>query len=525
MFRSRALGHLLRLRYRLLWAQTRTRNGKLALFFTFYLFVILVVILVAAGGLGAALAAVRSGKAELVARIVLGGFFLNALMISVVMGFGMNSVFSDAALRRFPLSAVDRLAARQLIAFAEPLWAVVLSLNVGLAVGFYVLGVSGFWTNLVAAVLLAAVNYLLARVLLNVVERTLHTPAGTFLLLVFILTLSLAPAVAGPWLARYPAVVNALFAGLRLSPPFAAAAVLSTAQMAFAAGWLACLGGWATALLALLLWLESQPLPSRSIAKAAASWDSPYDRVAAWCGPVYGPLIGKTLRYYLRCNRVRYNYALAVPLCIFLTFSQARRGGPDDRFVAALSAFAILAFLGTAAMAVNQFGYDGGGFRRYFLLPGSPAVAFQASSFATLGLGAVLLPPGFLCWFAFAAVATTPRMLLMLVSSALSGLFLFNALSLWTTLYAPRRTSFGVSFGNNLSFGGNVLVMGGMLPLWVLPDVLRSLKKTALVYEYWWILPVLMVLAMGFYAFTLHAGAAVFAARKERLLGIMEGRE
>src|ERR1700722_6813050 len=105
---------LVGLRYKLLWAQTRTRNGRIALFFAGYVSAILILIAFTAGGYGAALVAVRSGKAEAVGQVLLGGLFLNAIIVSVVMGFGVNSAFSDAALRRFPLNAGERLAARHL---------------------------------------------------------------------------------------------------------------------------------------------------------------------------------------------------------------------------------------------------------------------------------------------------------------------------------------------------------------------------------------------------------------------------
>ena len=89
--------NLVGLRYKLLWAQTRTRNGRIALFLTGYLFAIFIVVLMTAGGYGAAMLAVRSGHAEKVAQAVLGGLFVNALMASVVTGFGINTAFTDAA--------------------------------------------------------------------------------------------------------------------------------------------------------------------------------------------------------------------------------------------------------------------------------------------------------------------------------------------------------------------------------------------------------------------------------------------
>ena len=58
------IGTLVRLRYKLMWAKTRSRNGKIALFITGYLLFALVAALLAAGGLGAGIVAIRSGQAE-----------------------------------------------------------------------------------------------------------------------------------------------------------------------------------------------------------------------------------------------------------------------------------------------------------------------------------------------------------------------------------------------------------------------------------------------------------------------------
>src|ERR1035438_9214210 len=120
---------LVGLRYKLLWAQTRTRNGRIALFLVGYLFALLILLLMTAGGYGAAMIAVRSGQAEKVAQAVLGGLFLNALVASVVTGFGINTAFTDAALRRYALNAGDRLVARHLTGILEPVWIFVLGLD------------------------------------------------------------------------------------------------------------------------------------------------------------------------------------------------------------------------------------------------------------------------------------------------------------------------------------------------------------------------------------------------------------
>src|ERR1019366_8904875 len=106
------IGVLIRLRYKLLWAKTRTRSGKIALFFAGYLLLIMVIVILGAGGIGAGVVAVKSGRAGTVASMVLGGLFVQALLATVIMGFGVNEVFADGELRRYPLRAREREAAR-----------------------------------------------------------------------------------------------------------------------------------------------------------------------------------------------------------------------------------------------------------------------------------------------------------------------------------------------------------------------------------------------------------------------------
>jgi hypothetical protein len=74
------IGHLVRLRYRLLWAKTRSRNGRIALFMACYLLLVLLIALFASGGFGAALVAVRTGKAELVAQAVLSSLYVQGVV-------------------------------------------------------------------------------------------------------------------------------------------------------------------------------------------------------------------------------------------------------------------------------------------------------------------------------------------------------------------------------------------------------------------------------------------------------------
>src|SRR3954447_25139355 len=109
------IGELVKLRYKLLWAKTRSRNGKIAIFIVGYLLLVLLLVLLTTGGIGAAMVAIRSGRGEKIARIVLTALYLEAVLASNILGFGMNAIFSDLELRRYPLDAGDRRLTRHLI--------------------------------------------------------------------------------------------------------------------------------------------------------------------------------------------------------------------------------------------------------------------------------------------------------------------------------------------------------------------------------------------------------------------------
>ena len=139
------LGNLIRLRYRLIWAKTRSRNGKIALFMSGYLLLIVVMALLAAGGLGAGVVAVREGKATEIAAIVLFGVYLCATIGTVILGFGMNAIFAESEMRRYPLRARERELARHIVAMLDPYWYLVVGLELGLLAGLYLYGAGCFW--------------------------------------------------------------------------------------------------------------------------------------------------------------------------------------------------------------------------------------------------------------------------------------------------------------------------------------------------------------------------------------------
>src|ERR1035437_869296 len=103
------IGELVKLRYKLLWAETRSRNGRIALFLAGYLLLVMLIALLTTGGIGAAMLAVRSGKAECIDQGVRTTLSLEAVLAANILGFGMSAVFSETELRRYPLTAKFRL--------------------------------------------------------------------------------------------------------------------------------------------------------------------------------------------------------------------------------------------------------------------------------------------------------------------------------------------------------------------------------------------------------------------------------
>ena len=96
---------------------------------------------------------------------MLTSLFVQALLATVMLGFGMSAIFSDVELRRYPVRAFDRRLVRHLIGIIDPFWLLTLALDLGLVVGLYVLGAGSFWSGLVAVLLLIVANYLVARII------------------------------------------------------------------------------------------------------------------------------------------------------------------------------------------------------------------------------------------------------------------------------------------------------------------------------------------------------------------------
>ncbi len=512
------------LRYKLLWAQVRTRNGKVALLTLGYLLLAVVLLFLLLGGYAAAMAAAHLGRLEWIARAMLGGLFVSATSVAVLSGLGIRDAFSDAALRKYPLNAGGRLAARHITGLLEPVWILILALEAGLATGMYVFGGGNYWLGWAAVLILVITNYLLAWDLACVAAGLMRLRGGKIMLLAAIFGATLLMLLLGPGMVKSRAFTAACLGALRYSPPFAAAALLIPAAASNVLANLGLLLLWALALLGLLPRLERWSTASVTGQAPARGWGSGYDRVASLFGPRMAPLIAKSLRYYLRCNKVWYMCFAALIVIFSQLAGTPVSKDPRERFLLALCIFMLAGIIGPLPVSTNQFGYEAPGFRRYLLSPVSPDRFLRANSYASILVGGAEILLLLLLWMLFAPMAFDARMPLMLLASAVTGMCLFNAIAVWTSILAPRAASYDALVGFNVSVAAAVSLQAVLWPAAIGGQVLRAYAAPDAVLRYWWVSVPAAPFGIAVYLVSLRRAGATLTRTRERLMNRLEGR-
>ena len=148
---------------------------------------------------------------------------MSALMWTLLLGFGMNAVFSEGEFRRYPVSASDRRLVKFFIGIADPFWFLILLCDLGLVVGIYVYGSASLGLGVLAVLLLVASNYALARTLGMLIDRLAETKMGSSIMLLLIMSVSMLPSVLVPMLRHNSELTERILAVLRFTPPFGAA--------------------------------------------------------------------------------------------------------------------------------------------------------------------------------------------------------------------------------------------------------------------------------------------------------------
>jgi len=521
------LGSLIRLRYRLIWAKSRSRSGRIALFLSGYMLLFAVMVLVAAGGLGAGAIVVHAGEATASAAAVLLGLYLSATMGTVMLGFGLNAIFADSEMRRYPLRARERELARHLVAMLDPYWFLVVTLELGLLIGLCLFGAGFFPTGAIAVALLYICNYATARLVSIAVERLVARRGGAAVLMAAIMAVGVAPPFLMSYLQQHPNAAGPATAWLHWTPTYGAAMAMTHADLGAVWG-LALVAGWTALLAAAIVALERHPARLRRAWSGKLEWGNRYDRVGAFLGPQNAILIGHWLRFFSRNNRFRMAYPLSLPLVGLFIYGFTQQPGiaPGSKaeFASAMGAFTIVGFMGTAQFAVNQFGYVGNGLRRYLLLPADPAVALRSCSYTFALLDVVLIVVGLALWPFLSRGKFDPLTMPLLAGCAFTGMFLYLSAGLWVSLLGARRGNYYSSFGNDLSFASNAVLIGAIMGLIFLPRLAAGLWPNAFQSGYWWVTLAAAALAGGVYRMSLQGASACFRIRRERLAAIMEGR-
>jgi hypothetical protein len=480
---------------------------------------LLVIMVVAVGGIGAIAGGVSAGRGEEIARIAFGALFLNMLISSTLLGFGLNQVFSDDVLRRFPLTRIERIIVRQMLALLEPLWLIALALYAGCAVGATLLGTAPLWSSLAAAALLVSCNYLLARVILAAAERLLATSLGSFLVVVLVQLLALAPIL-----------FERLFGGnaaaplgrvLEITPPYLGAAIIA-GHASLPTGVLLLV--WTLASGAALLLLEARPVARRAARTGGFSWNSSIASIASWFPRGWEPLVATTLRYYLRSPRVRVSLVVTLPLIAFLVTPGSYDRPDSERLFARILAFSPMAgALVTASLSENVFGFEAFGFRRLLLSPVRAMTILRARTIVPVMIGGLYSGLAALAWLLLGG-DNDPRKFAMLLAHALAGLLLFEGFGLWASVIAPKRAAYDEKYSNQLSAQAFIVMLIALGVIMLIPIWLRARFLRGPLEQYWWVTLVGLAIALAGYELMLRVGRQLFERRRERIMAIVEGR-
>jgi hypothetical protein len=531
----RHLWTLLRLRYRLIWARMRTSNGRIILFFALYLLGASLAFLMAFGGLGAAIMASSfddGGSAPQWTQWTLTMLFINGLGLSLMFGLGTQEAFSEEWLRRYPLKVKERFIIRQIIGLLDPIWAFVAAGAFGLAAGFGLFGGGKIILGALGAALFVAASYLATVCLLSFIGRIMRSRAASSTLGILVLALLSFGPLAFSLLITSGAegVWEQIGRLLPFTPSGAAAAMMAPLP---ADGWgrglsaAALLVVWVAALALLLKKIESLRLGAEANSSDGMSdgfggfWDGFYDRIAGLFGRRYAPLVGKSLRYHLRCNLIRFSLLTSPLLVLFAKFLIQGRDHHAE-VTLTLGLFFITGGFTSVSMNLNMFGYDGAGVRRYAVLPSTFVTALRAGSLASLLLRAVALLAAVAVWIIFARKQFDAGILLLALESAVTGLFLFNAFGLWTSVLSPKAADFNAIWNNRLSFGANVVMFCGGIAFGIVVALSPIIDPSDLL-RFWPLGLAMTALSVAFYLISMKMIEPVLNREREKLINLIAG--
>ncbi len=525
---------LVGLRYRLIFAQARSGQGRVAVLFALYLLGAMAALFLALGGMGMAVGAVRLGRGESIARWVLTGLCVNGVGLSLLFGFGARAVFAEASLRRYPLPASQRFAIRHWIGLLDPVWLALMASSLGLVGGLLWLGAGSPGWGIAAVLLFIPTAYLMTGILLTMIGRAMRTRLGTAIfggamILCFsigqVAIASLAPDVQRSLWRLVDGV-------LRWTPPGLAAGSMMAGDQVSSAVRLLLLLVWLAGLVITLRSIERLPEAAGNLddqhaaaltLQPQAAFEDAIWQIARIFGRRYAPLIDKSLRYHLRCNLIRYSLVTSPLLVVAIRFLDSS-GRPGGFIITSALIFYVLSCATGAAMMLNLFGFDGAGISRHALLPAPMGDALRAGSIASLLLRLVVLLISFIFWLIlFQERARNWREMALLIGVALTGTLLFSGIGIWVSILAPKRADFDSIWNNRLSLGANIIVIAGvLLPFYAGLAIVDRFGHEVLL-RFWWI-PLLTAIPGGaVYVISFFFSDPALRLQREHLLRTLAG--
>lgn len=518
----RVLSLLVKMRYKLLWAQARTGAGKAAIFFAVYLVGVIIFALVTLGFISTGIMAANSGRTHIAVQGILGSFFISGLTVSLLMGVGPSAAFADNVLKRYPLSGRWRFIGQHLIGILDPVWLLISGSLLGLAIGLQWMGVCSIVLSVPVLAVFLVASYLCSATLMMIIRKLLQFRSGAFglmvvgvlMMLTFVTITTTAATSDNP--GDFWPIAKALIA----ATPARVTAVLVTGGSLLVRGMAgALLVGWVLLAGTALKLIQGIEISDNSGGNAEPDGESPYDTMAKLFPTRLRPLVAKSWRYHLRCNRVRYSLVMTAPILVFMSVMGNHAGA--DRGTLFLAFMFIAGFLATMVMAVNYFGWDGAGVRRYPLLPITMPEVLRAHSFASLALGFAGALGTMLVGILVTRLRITGTSFFFLMLDILAGLFFLHGLSLWIVVWAPKRAQFSTMMGNVVSLPAKILMVAAIMPLVFINSGMGP-SFGALVEGWRWAAVAVVVAGVG-YGISLKLVGHLLAGRRESMIETLAG--
>ncbi|HZS44549.1 MAG TPA: hypothetical protein VFC63_05560 [Blastocatellia bacterium] len=518
------LWQLVKLRYKLIWAQARSSNGRaIFILIACCLFIGAVIVSLLLGILGGAAIGALGARAGQIVRGMLAVLFGLGIMTGVLLGVGPRPAFADSVLRRYPLNSRQRFISRHLTGLLDPAWPLLAAVAIGLVISLSFAGVTPIYVAFPAVVIMIIAAYLLVATIFTFMDILLRKRGGAAIVgILLILPISFSGVIL-PWLlnSHHPGRYAAFDKFLKVTPPGTAAAAMLDNDPVNILLNLFILIAWCGILSCFLGLMEMREANiSTSSAAVKANFSSPYDRIASLFGPKYAQFAGKSLRYYLRSNQIRLSFVTFL-MVVFMGPLMGR--GPAGGFFMTMALFTFVGFSSSSAITSNQFGYDGPGIRRYVLLPVSFGTALRAGSFVALFVGFLAIFPALVLFTILFARPFDMRQPLILLLSAISGLFFFNGLALLTSVYAPWPASLQKVVGNKPPLITQLLLMVPMITAISFGPSIGFFVKVSVLLDNWWAMFVPVLIGFAVYFISLKLMTTALEKRREKIVQTIAG--